>query len=192
MIPFGALAPLFHRFGERIYGEEIKGLLRVLIEDLPEGAHLADIGAGTCVLSHLTQRYRDDLTLTAIDPCEKMLYYCHDDITTHIAGAEAIPLEATSYDMVLVGEALHHFRDVDAALDEIDRILKPGGKLFLYDFDPTHFKGKMIALFEKLMGEPAHFFAPEEIAKKLEGFGFACEIKTASWRYVIEAKKVEA
>ncbi len=191
MIPFGALAPLFHRFGERIYGEEIKALLRLLVEHLPEGAHLADVGAGTCVLSHMTQRYRDDLTLTAIDPCEKMLYYCHDDIMTHRASAEAIPLGNATCDAVIVGEALHHFRDVDTALNEIDRILKPEGILFLYDFDPTRFKGRMIAFFEKLMGEPAHFFAPDEIAKRLEEIGFACEIKTASWRYVIEARKGE-
>ena len=44
--------------------------------------------------------------------------------------AERIPLPASSFDAVLVGQAFHWF-EPDAALDEIARVLRPGGRLVL-------------------------------------------------------------
>ena len=47
--------------------------------------------------------------------------------------AEALPIASESVDLVTCRAAGHHFTDLGAALDEIRRILKPGGALIMAD-----------------------------------------------------------
>ncbi len=47
--------------------------------------------------------------------------------------AEALPIAGESVDLVTCRAAGHHFTDLGAALDEIRRILKPGGALVMAD-----------------------------------------------------------
>ncbi len=48
-------------------------------------------------------------------------------------GAEAIPLHDASFDIVLMFKSLHHvpIDEMDRALDEIHRVLKPGGLAYI-------------------------------------------------------------
>jgi SAM-dependent methyltransferase len=61
--------------------------------------------------------------------------------------AEAIPLPAASIDAVAVGQAFHWF-DGDAALAEIHRVLRPGGRLGLI----WNVKDESVDWIEKLGG----------------------------------------
>ena len=57
-----------------------------------------------------------------------------------------MPFEGESIDVVCANMYLHHIEEPDAAIDEIKRILKPGGKVFLADFyehDNLEMKEKM-------------------------------------------------
>jgi len=87
-----------------------------------------------------------------------------------------------------MGEALHHFRDVDESLAETVRVLNKEGKLFIYDFNVATFMGKSICRGEKLLGEPGNFFEPEALKSILENYGFSVEIKEHGWRYTIHAQ----
>jgi ubiquinone/menaquinone biosynthesis C-methylase UbiE len=49
------------------------------------------------------------------------------------ADAEKVPLRDGSVDFVISTGSLHHWRDCDAVLSEIYRILRPGGELLLLD-----------------------------------------------------------
>lgn len=49
------------------------------------------------------------------------------------AGAEAIPLENDSLDLVLAVNSFHHWTDVTAGLSEVLRVLKPLGKFVIID-----------------------------------------------------------
>ncbi len=78
------------------------------------------------------------LSVTAVEPDRGMLAELSrrlPSVTTLTGTAERIPLPDASVDAVLVGQAFHWF-DVDLALGEIDRVLRPGGVVgALWNFD---------------------------------------------------------
>lgn len=57
----------------------------------------------------------------------------HMNVSFHQAFAEALPFEASSFDVVVTRLSLHHFSDVLAVLAEIHRVLRPQGRLIVVD-----------------------------------------------------------
>src|SRR4051794_28600228 len=47
------------------------------------------------------------------------------------ADAAALPLPSQSFELVIANHSLEHFSNLEAALQEIGRVLKPGGGLFV-------------------------------------------------------------
>ena len=58
-----------------------------------------------------------------------------DNVEHWLAGGDALPLEAGSLDAVFANMYLHHCPDPEAAIAEMVRVLKPGGRLVLTDLD---------------------------------------------------------
>ena len=187
MIPFNHLGMVFHTFGTFIYPRSVREAQCMFLKGLPSKTKVLDIGAGTGILCEFAYECRDDLSYVAVDPAEGMLKYAKDYVETHKGVVEALPFENDSFDAAMMGESLHHFRDVDDALKETVRILKDGAKLFIYDFDVKTFMGKSICRGEKLLGEPGNFFTASAIEKKLESYGFSVTITQYGWRYTVDA-----
>jgi len=103
--------------------------------DLPSGSLIADIGAGTGNYSNaLADRgYR----VIAIEPSPVM----RDQSLPHsmvewISGtAESVPLKDNTVDGVIIVLALHHFRSMRDAANELHRIC-PRGPVVLFTYDP--------------------------------------------------------
>ena len=187
MIPFNHLGIVFKTFGSLVYPKSVRTSLCTFLVALPEDAKVLDIGAGTGMLCEFGHKCREDLYYTAVDPAEGMMKYAKPYVQTHTATAEALPFEDNSFDAAMMGESLHHFRDIDEALGECVRVLKEGGRLFIYDFDVDTFMGKNICKAEKLLGEPGNFFTPKELENRLQAYGFSVTISTHGWRYTIDA-----
>jgi len=51
---------------------------------------------------------------------------------THVAAAEAVPYPANTFDVILSHEVLEHVQDDRAALAEMARVLKPGGRAVIF------------------------------------------------------------
>lgn len=185
LIPFNHLGYLFNAFGRYIYPSSVRSELCLFLESLIDDARVLDIGAGTGVMSEFAYQCRNDLALVAIDPAEGMLKFTAEYIETQEGIAEDLPFDDNSFDLVLMGESLHHFGNIEDALTETIRVLDYKGSLFVYDFDVSTFVGKQIYLMEKLLGEPANFFEPEVLKNKLENMGFRVELKQYGWRYCI-------
>lgn len=188
MIPFNHLGWVFKHIGPFIYPEKIRESLCTFLIPLASSSSVLDLGAGTGIMSEFANACREDLRFTAVDPAEGMLKFTVDYIQTHKAYAEALPFEENSFEAILIGEALHHFNDVDKALQEIVRVLKKEGKLFIYDFDPSTFLGSMLCRAEKMLGESGNFFSPDVLEKMLETHGFSVFINRYGWRYTIYAQ----
>lgn len=107
--------------------------------DIQKNSRILDIGCGTGYgLRLLTGQGHD---LMGIDLSEKMLMQARKNLTGCIdvtliqADVDAMPINDASVDYVLSTEAFHHYPDQPHALQEMYRVLKPGGTLTIADIE---------------------------------------------------------
>jgi SAM-dependent methyltransferase len=95
---------------------------------VPEDAELVvELGAGTGKLTRAVAAL--GLRVVAVEPDPRMLAVLRGLGLDGVEGtAEAMPFDNGVADVVLAGSALHWF-DLDAALPEFHRVLRPGGRL---------------------------------------------------------------
>jgi ubiquinone/menaquinone biosynthesis C-methylase UbiE len=72
-----------------------------------------------------------DLTPWAVATTRRRMAAFGLEADVREADAEALPFEADSFDLVFSWGVIHHTTDMDAALGELVRILRPGGRLVL-------------------------------------------------------------
>ena len=86
-----------------------------------------------------------------------------------------LPYENRSFDLVLIGNALHIMDDPRKALGEIRRVLKPGGLLlaptFVYEGKVNHLRMKITTL---LGFRTVHKWKEQELISFVEGEKFRC------------------
>jgi ubiquinone/menaquinone biosynthesis C-methylase UbiE len=102
------------------------------LASLPDSARVLDLAAGTGKLTEaLLQCGIPAAAVLAIEPDDGMrtqLSHLLPEVTVRFGTAEQIPAHDAAVDAVVVGQAFHWF-DPDRALDEIARVLRPGGVL---------------------------------------------------------------
>lgn len=84
--------------------------------------------------------YPDDVVLSGLDLSERMLDLARSraqqlgrDVTLRQGTAHALPSADASFDTVVCTFGLCAIPDLDAAIDEMVRVLRPGGRLILVD-----------------------------------------------------------
>ncbi len=107
------------------------------------GNSVLDLGSGTgAAFEHLIN-YRT----TAIDPDKKMLEL--NKFENKIQGsAENLPFRDNSFDNVFCSFVWRNLSDTNKALDEIYRVLRPGGKFVLLDM--TRPKNSFLKILHKI------------------------------------------
>ncbi|MFM7597767.1 MAG: class I SAM-dependent methyltransferase, partial [Actinomycetota bacterium] len=65
------------------------------------------------------------------------------DVTGRVADAESLPFADGEFDLVIGHAVLHHIPDVELALREVLRVLRPGGR-FVFCGEPTE-RGDVVA-----------------------------------------------
>jgi len=87
-----------------------------------------DVGCGT---GHfLKELWERGFACSGCDPSDKMLTYArglNPSIGFENAGIEHLPYKSDSFDIIIAIEVMRYIRDVDRALSEVHRVLKPGG-----------------------------------------------------------------
>ncbi len=130
-------AVLQHEIGHRVM-ERLE-----MIKIQPEV--IVDIGSGTGRLSSaLTERYPDS-QLYSLDLAPGMLTYARKQSIAQPQGfvcadTEQLPLSDQSVDMIISNVTLQWCSDLERALRECQRVIKPGGLLMFTTFGPDTLK----------------------------------------------------
>lgn len=150
------------------------------------GLAVLDLGCGGGFMAEALARR--GATVTAVDPSEPALDAARRhaaegalSITYRRGVGEAIPVETRSMDVVVCVDVLEHVDDLHRVLDEVLRVLKPGG-LFLFDTVNRTWLATlvMIRLAETVLRilppgshEADRFVRPRDLRAALSARGFA-------------------
>jgi len=120
------------------------------------GERLLDVGcSGGLALflaghkDFITELHGIDICENTISLAEKRLSELNKFVYLTIAKAERIPRESNYFDCVICGETLEHVSDDKAVVDEMLRVLSPGGTLIVSVPDRGHLSKEHIRLYDK-------------------------------------------
>jgi len=94
---------------------------------------VADVGCGKGRFARLVKERFPDAQVTAIDLAEAMLARVPPELDRVAASMTALPLASASMDAAYATESLEHAVDIPAAVAELARIVKPGGRIAIID-----------------------------------------------------------
>ena len=135
---FSDVADEWDRLRGELFGETSD--LQLLPALLDPDVVVGDLGCGSGRIAATLAPYAG--SVVAVDSSPEML----DVARSRLAGfgnvevvegrIEQLPLESESLDLALVVHLLHHVADPSAALAEVARVLRPGGRLVIADVLP--------------------------------------------------------
>jgi SAM-dependent methyltransferase len=180
---FGGVAEAYER-GRPTYPVDA---VRWLLGDHPQT--VLELGAGTGKLTRVIAGLGHDVHAT--DPDEAMLQILERQlpgVRTAQASAEEIPLGDASVDAVVAGQAFHWF-DLDRALPEIARVLRPGGRICLV-WNHRNEKIPWVRRLGTIIGTQEQDTDPAQALIFSELFGFVEDHEFTHWQ-VIDRRSVQ-
>ena len=137
----------------------------------PQARRLLDAGGGTGRVSRRLQTNGRWIVLA--DTSVEMLRHAilANDFGRVGSQTEQLPFAAESFDCVLIVDALHHVNNQVRTLEDLWRVVAPGGRLLIEEPDIRHFSVKLIAAAEKLALMRSRFLSGEQIAALLQALG---------------------
>ncbi len=133
MVDYNGRLSSVYAAGRGMTVDEVQRWTAAIQAYLPEERPLTilDLGSGT---GRLTPGLADEFggPVYGVEPSDRMREIAettaaHPKVTYRPGSAEQIPLPEASVDGVLMFLSFHHFRDQLKALQEVRRVLKPGG-----------------------------------------------------------------
>ena len=158
-----------------------------------------DIGCGTGAGTlHIAQD--KNYQVYAIDPSKNMIKFCEKNakktginLDLKVTKATNLLYDDNTFEFAISNGSLHHWEDPVKAFNEIYRVLKPGGKVFINDFFKNPDKNDILEEFAYkiepkemrdafLQNAPDGAFSKEEVLKYLK--------KSKFTNFDVEKKKV--
>jgi malonyl-CoA O-methyltransferase len=133
-----------------------------------------DIGCGKGRFLRILQDRFPQAQLHGLDISEEMLHYCPEGILKLCGNILDIRQPDCTFDAVYSVEALEHAVNIDTAVMEMCRILKPGGKILIIDKNVSQMGHLKISPWEK-------WFNHTEIVKLLHKFHVKAESKLITY-----------
>ncbi len=162
-----------------------RALVREALAAAP-GERVLDVGCGPgFYVAELLEAVGTNGSVVGIDSSDSMLALAarrcagHDNAAFHEADATALPVEDDGFDAALSVQVLEYVAEIPAALAELRRVLRPGGRLVIWDVDwatlsmrtaePERMRRMLAAWDEHL----THVSLPQALSAELRAAGFA-------------------
>jgi demethylmenaquinone methyltransferase/2-methoxy-6-polyprenyl-1,4-benzoquinol methylase len=128
------------------------------------GKTILDLGGGTGRLARYLRKSGADVWLLDSSlPMLKRARLALPACRVFHGDAADMPFHDEFFDLVLIVDALHHFRRQEQVLKESCRVLRTGGDLYILDFTPQSPLIRLLERLERLAGEGSLFLTPEAV-----------------------------
>lgn len=162
---------------ESVNGKVYREMCAITSRLVPTGAKVLDCAAGTGELSLAASEKAESVLCT--DLSDNMLrtarkkaeYHDADNITFEARNIFDLKDPDSTYDVVIAGNVLHLLNNPQGAVQELYRVLKPGGKLLLPTFTTKGHGEEFIKLYKLIGFDPSESYSPSEYKKMLESCG---------------------
>ena len=149
------------------------------------GDRVLDVGCGPgFYVTELLEVVGRDGLIAGVDASADMLAVAakragrHDNVEFHEADATSLPVADASFDRALTVQVLEYVPDIPAALAELGRALRPGGRLVVWDVDwasvswqasDRKLMQRALTAWDKHLAHPS---LPRTLAPQLRDAGF--------------------
>lgn len=160
----------------KLFGGPFAGVRELLRDRVGGSDEVLEVAAGT---GRLTTAYASEVgRAVATDYAEAMVSVLQERI--EVSGAQCeradiyeLPYESDRFDVVVAGNVLHLLDDLEAAVDELLRVLRPGGTLVTPTFvhDETWLGWAVSRALELADGPETRHFDMQTLHRTLEDEG---------------------
>jgi malonyl-CoA O-methyltransferase len=103
-----------------------------------DGRRVLDIGCGKGRFARIVKERHPGAEVWGLDISEEMLRYVPPEIQTRAGSMTELPFPEGWFDAAYATESLEHAVEVDRAVAEICRVVKPGGRIAIIDKNAEH------------------------------------------------------
>ncbi|MET0414629.1 MAG: class I SAM-dependent methyltransferase [Actinoplanes sp.] len=150
------------RMGRRLYARVVTDAEE---SGLTAGARVLDVGTGPGRIPRALAEARPDWQIDGLDLEPKMIEYArtqdpHGRVTFTVGDVAALPYPDASFDLIVSSLSQHHWADVEGGLRDLRRVLRPGGRLWIYDLRWAMYRATRHAeqAFGQARREPVRLF----------------------------------
>jgi malonyl-CoA O-methyltransferase len=97
------------------------------------GLRVLDVGCGKGRFARVLKEEQPDAEIWGLDISEEMLRYVPAGIHTRAGSMTELPFEDAFFDGAYATESLEHAVEIEKAVAEICRVVKPGGRIAIID-----------------------------------------------------------
>lgn len=119
------------QYGENEF-EHVNNLLKWM--NPAKNAVILDVGCGIGAVAELMSKPRPDLTFILLNNSPYQLSLCPPTMAKLLGDMHAVPMDSGLVDIVFVAYTLG-YADLNKAMAEFSRLLKPGGRVVIYDME---------------------------------------------------------
>jgi SAM-dependent methyltransferase len=156
-------------------------LIRNFLEAQTVSGYVLDVGANTAgeseVLFHLGfKMVATDINEIALSYSKlRSSKYRNEEMPYYAVDTNNLPFASETFDAIIAYEALHHMEDVELALGELHRVLRPGGHIFTYEPYAYNPYRRISELRDYVRGTIEKSFSERGLVRYFERTGFVVE-----------------
>lgn len=154
---FSVIAGLYNKLARYKPSSRLLDLLSLSPDHL-----MLDAGGGT---GHFASAIRGMVKgVIVADSAHAMLRHAiSKGLDTVCTPVEELPFSSNTFNRIIMMDTLHHVVDQQKTINELWRVLTPGGHLVLVEPDIHKFPVKIIAIIEKILLMRSHFIDDRKI-----------------------------